>query len=73
VKASALNLRRLTAEEMRALSDVLASGSDTAIAHHLATILDDPAIALLKHAELVHLVDELTCLTFAGSAEPRAR
>jgi hypothetical protein len=36
VEASTLKVRRLEAEEMRALSDVLAGGSDLAIAGHLA-------------------------------------
>jgi hypothetical protein len=35
-------MRRLEAEEMRALSEVLATGSETAIASHLATVLDYP-------------------------------
>jgi hypothetical protein len=70
VEASALKMRRLEAEEMRALSSVLASGSDTAIAGHLATVLGDPAVAQLQHDELVRLVDDLICLTFVGDALP---
>jgi hypothetical protein len=42
-------MRRLEAEEVRALSEVLATGSETAIASHLATVLDYPEISQLKH------------------------
>jgi len=66
-------MRRLEAEEMRALSEVLATGSETAIASHLATVLDYPEIFQLKHDELARLVDELICLTFVGGAEPDAQ
>jgi hypothetical protein len=62
-------MRRLKADEMQALSGVLANGSDTAIAVHLAKVLDDPAICQFEHHELVRLVDELICLTFASETE----
>jgi len=66
-------MRRLDVKEMHALSQVLASGSDTAIAGHLATVLGNPEIAQLKHDGLARLVDELICLTFVGGAEPDAQ
>ena len=66
-------MRRLEAEEMRALSEVLATGSETVIAGHLATVLNNPEIAQLKHDELAGLVDELICLAFLGGDGPDAQ
>ena len=73
VEACRSKIRRLEVEEMRAVSEVLATGSETAIAGHLATVLNNPEIAQLKHDKLARLVDELICLTFVGGAEPDAQ
>jgi hypothetical protein len=54
---------------MRALSGVVAGGSDTAISGHFTTVLSDPPIAQFNQGELVRLVDDLICPTFVDDAE----
>jgi len=63
-------IRRLQGKETRALfSDVFSSGSDAAIAGHLATILRDPAT--FEDGEFANLVEDPIHRTSTSNAKPQ--